>query len=280
MLIAASQVSRIKPFLKWPGGKRWLTRHIVDLLDGCQFRTYFEPFLGGGALFFALQPKRAILSDVNSDLINTYVQVRCRPQELIERLKQLPVDELTYQNLRNERTNRKVDRAVRFLYLNRTAFGGMYRVNRNGGFNVPFGGGERTPALLWEENLLIQACQTLKKAALCCGDFEDVLAEASAGDLVYCDPTYTVTHDNNGFVRYNERNFSWDDQKRLAAASRRVAKRGATVLISNAAHDKVLELYQSCEVHQLDRMSVLCPDSQKRRATKELLFIIRPLNTR
>ncbi len=276
MLITASKSNIVKPFLKWPGGKRWLTRHIINLLDGARFPTYFEPFLGGGALFFALEPEKAVLSDVNSDLINAYAQVRYRPHKLIALIKRLPVDEITYRNLRNETAKRNVDRAIRFLYLNRTAFGGMYRVNQSGGFNVPFGGGERTPAPLWEEDLLTQAAPKLKRAELRCGDFEDVLSEACGGDLVYCDPTYTVTHDNNGFVRYNERNFSWDDQKRLAAVAQRLVKRGVTVLISNAANDKVLDLYRSHEVHQLDRMSILCPDSLKRRATKELLFVIRP----
>ena len=274
MLITPSKPT--KPFLKWPGGKRWLTSHIVGLLDGCRFRRYFEPFLGGGALFFAFEPREAVLSDINWDLINTYIQVRRRPMELIACLRQLPVNEATYRSLRNENPKQGSDRAVRFLYLNRTAFGGIYRLNRNVDFNVPFGGGGRTPAPLWEENLLISASRRLRNASLICGDFENVLAEARAGDLVYCDPTYTVTHDNNGFVRYNERNFCWDDQKRLAATCQQVAKRGATVLVSNADHEKVLELYHSCEVRQFDRMSLLCPDSRKRRPTKELLFVIRP----
>jgi DNA adenine methylase len=221
-----------------------------------------------------------VLSDVNGDLINTYIQVKRRPLELIACLRQLPVNEATYRSLRSDDPKRNIDRAVRFLYLNRTAFGGIYRLNRNGDFNVPFGGGARTPAPLWEENLLISASRRLRNASLICGDFEDMLAEARAGDLVYCDPTYTVTHDNNGFVRYNERNFCWDDQKRLAATCQQVAKRGATVLVSNADHEKVLELYPSCEVRQFDRMSLLCPDSQKRRPTKELLFVIRPGKSR
>ena len=278
MLITPSKPT--KPFLKWPGGKRWLTSHILGLLDGCQFRRYFEPFLGGGALFFAFEPRNAVLSDINGDLINTYIQVRRRPLELIACLRQLPVNEATYRSLRNENPKRSIDRAIRFLYLNRTAFGGIYRLNRNGDFNVPFGGGGRTPAPLWEQDLLISASRRLKKASLICGDFEDVLAEAGAGDLVYCDPTYTVTHDNNGFVRYNERNFCWDDQERLAATCQQVARRGATVLVSNADHEKVLELYPSCEVRQFDRMSLLCPDSRKRRPTKELLFVIRPGKSR
>ena len=266
---------RVKPFLKWPGGKRWLSRYILHILDGQRFRRYFEPFLGGGAVFFALSPETAVLSDVNADLINAYVQVRRQPLKLISLLQKIYVDGVTYQRFRELTPVRPIDKAVRFLYLNRTAFGGMYRLNQSGVFNVPYGGGARTPAPLWEENLVANASHALKGANLSCGDFDDVLAEVRSGDLVYCDPTYTVAHDNNGFVRYNERNFRWDDQERLASTCERLARRGATVLVSNAAHDKILELYRSWEVHPLSRMSGLCPDSEKRRRIKEFLFVSR-----
>jgi DNA adenine methylase len=265
-----------KPFLKWPGGKRWLTQRLLDLLNGCRYRTYFEPFLGGGALFFALEPERAVLSDINGDLMNTYLQVKQRPNQIIRRLKELPVDRPTYDHFRRLSPQRLVDRAVRFLYLNRTAFGGMYRLNRQGSFNVPFGGGQRTPEPLWNENLLVNASKALNAAELRTTDFQELLAEAGDGDLVYCDPTYTVAHNNNGFVRYNERNFSWDDQKRLAGTCQRLARKGATVIVSNADHDDIVRLYRPSRVYRLDRMSVLCPDSQKRRPTTELLLSFDP----
>src|ERR1035437_1801307 len=268
------QQASAKPFLKWPGGKRWLTRHLLGLLDGCSYRRYFEPFLGGGALFFALQPEMAVLSDVNSDLINVYVQVRYRPHELIRRLKELPVDKATYDRFRSANPRLRVDRAVRFLYLNRTAFGGIYRLNRQGSFNVPFGGGQRTPEPLWNQNLLVNASKALKGAQLQNSDFQELLAEAGPGDLVYCDPTYTVAHNNNGFVRYNERNFSWDDQKRLADTCQRLAREGATVLVSNADHDDIVRLYLPTRVYRLDRMSGLCPVSIKRKPTTELLLLL------
>jgi DNA adenine methylase len=271
--VIPSPQARAKPFLKWPGGKRWLTRHLLGLLNGSSYRRYFEPFLGGGALFFALQPEKAALSDVNSDLINVYVQVRNRPHELIRRLKDLSVDKATYARFRSADPKLNLDRAVRFLYLNRTAFGGMYRLNRQGSFNVPFGGGQRTPEPLWNENLLQEASKALKGAQLQTSDFQELLADAGEGDLVYCDPTYTVAHNNNGFVRYNERNFSWDDQKRLADTCQRLAREGATVLVSNADHDDIIRLYDPTRVYRLDRMSVLCPASEKRKPTTELLLL-------
>ncbi len=274
MVTSEAQKTRAKPFLKWPGGKRWLTRYMASILGCRRYRRYFEPFLGGGAVFFALQPEVATLSDVNADLISTYTQVKRHPHELIRRLRQLPVDQATYSRFREEEPTNRMDRAVRFLYLNRTSFGGIYRLNRKGGFNVPFGGGERTPAPLWEDGLLLGASRSLTSAEICAGDFEDVLTGASRGDLVYCDPTYTVAHNNNGFVRYNERNFSWADQRRLAALCRRLVKRGATVVVSNAANDEILDLYSCPEVHRVTRSSTVCP------VAKEVLLVFKSRGSR
>ena len=112
----------------------------------------------------------------------------------------------------------------------------MYRLNQQGEFNVPFGGGERTTAPLWEYNLLTSSARALRGAKLLAVDFEQAISEAKKGDLVYCDPTYTVAHNNNGFIRYNERNFSWEDQKRLSRSCHSAAARGALVIVSNAYH--------------------------------------------
>jgi DNA adenine methylase len=263
-----------KPFLKWPGGKRWLTPYVYNLLKERTFNRYFEPFLGAGAVFFSLQPKAATLSDVNADLVNTYHQVKERPLELIEKLKEIPIDKETYLTLRETSPINQVDRAVRFLYLNRTAFGGMYRLDREGHFNVPFGGGQRTQEPLWRDNLLVNASEVLKSAEIIVSDFEETLTDTGNGDLVYCDPTYTVTHNNNGFIRYNERNFSWSDQIRLARVCRVAATKGATVLVSNAYHHEILGLYSHAEVHVLERKSLLCPNSSKRQAVQEYLFVL------
>ncbi len=265
--------SPLRPFLKWPGGKRWLFRYAAQFLRGVSYERYFEPFLGGGALYFALRPPKAFLSDINPDLINAYEQVRRDPCGLIRDLKRLPVDRATYDHMRRTSPETAAAKAVRFLYLNRTAFGGMYRLNRDGQFNVPFGGGQRTPAPLWTENLLTTASEALRTAHLFCGDFEEALSLVRCGDLVYCDPTYTVAHNNNGFVRYNERNFSWDDQKRLARICRNLRRRGATILVSNAAHDEIIDLYGADGVHLLHRASTLCPRSDKRRRTTEVLLV-------
>ncbi len=270
----------VLPFLRWPGGKRWLPFHLVNLLAGVRFNRYFEPFLGGGAVFFALQPARSLLSDINGDLIKTYRQVRSCPRMLEERLGAMKSDRATYDTVRADAPTSALDSAVRFLYLNRTGFAGIYRTNRRGEFNVPYGGGMRTAAVLSESQLLRKASAPLRSAGLRIADFEDILDSAEGGDLVYCDPTYSVVHNDNGFVRYNEPIFSWADQRRLAAAAFRARRRGATVIVSNADHSSVTELYRSSTRIRFVRKSRLCPESSHRRLTSEAVFIIAPSRVR
>lgn len=266
----------IQPFLKWPGGKRWLLPTLIEIASSFDFNIYREPFLGGGALFFALRPSHAVLSDVNADLINTYRQVKYKSKQLIEILQPLPMGLEQFNEFRSSKTGTSLQRAVRFLYLNRTAFGGMYRLNRAGEFNVPFGGGERTTEPLWESDLLRCAARALRNAVLCATDFEPMISEAASGDFLYCDPTYTVAHNNNGFVRYNERNFSWADQARLAECCRKAAARGAMVVVSNAYHEEVLNLFAPPQHLVVSRVSRLCPRSEYRRQTDEFVFIFPP----
>ncbi len=227
-------------------------------------------------MFFGIRPLLATLSDINGDLINTYLQVRERPEELLNRLRNMSVDKVTYLATRAAHPTDPIDQAVRFLYLNRTAFGGMYRLDQAGKFNVPFGGGERTPAVLWTRGLLLHASAALQTVTLKVGDFEESMAQAGLGDLVYCDPTYTVAHNNNGFVRYNEKSFSWSDQQRLAQTCQSAANRGAFVLVSNACHPEIARLYTGAEIHILPRKSLLARDPAKRGVTSEYLILLRP----
>jgi DNA adenine methylase len=242
--------------------------------------TYFEPFLGGGAVFFCLQPRKAILSDINGDLVGTYQAVQRNPTRLIRKLKAMPVSSEEYYRIRSEIPRGSLNQAARFLYLNRTAFGGIYRLNREGGFNVPFGGGERTPDVLWEQSLLSEASKALRSVMIKKSDFEPILDAAGDGDVVYCDPTYTVTHNANCFVRYNEKNFAWGDQERLAAAARRAVGRGAVVLVSNAHHTAIKALYPGAEAVTLERSSCVSKAPENRRKIDEFLFLLYPSSTR
>jgi DNA adenine methylase len=267
------QADACTPFLRWAGGKRWLATTIGTYIRTLKPRRYIEPFLGSGAVFFAVQPKRAILNDLNAHLILTYKEVRRDPMKIARALSRLPVSRQKYLEMRATILTHPTDIAVQFLYLNRTGFSGIYRVNRAGRFNVPYGGG-RTPHILWETDLLARAAQAMAGAELITGDFEAVIRRAGQHDVVYCDPTYTVTHDHNGFIRYNEQNFSWGDQKRLATAAKRAAARGATVFVSNAHHQSVIALYRGARTHVLTRASCVSGKASGRRLVREYLFAL------
>jgi DNA adenine methylase len=264
----------VLPFLKWPGGKRWASSRIAALVQECLTGTYYEPFLGGGAVFFRLRPEKAILSDINPELINAYRIVRDSAEKLVPLLRRMAVNKNNYNRLRRAEPVDPIRRAVRFLYLNRTAFGGIYRLNLKGEFNVPYGGGERNPSILWEKRLLKSAAEALATADVRVADFETMLDLANSGDVVYCDPTYTVAHDNNGFIRYNEKNFSWADQHRLACAARRATQRGAKVIVSNANHDTIRKLYPGARFLVAERRSLVSCDVSKRRAVEELFVLL------
>ena len=266
----------VLPFLKWPGGKRWAAARIAPLIRRQLRGTYYEPFIGGGAVFFHLRPVGAVLSDVNADLINVYRVVRSRAGELRRALKGLPVSRRQYDALRVAQPRSQFDRAVRLLYLNRTCFGGIYRLNQSGKFNVPYGGGERTPRILWETDLLLDAAEVLADAEMRTQDFGVAFKRAVAGDVVYCDPTYTVAHDNNGFVRYNERNFSWLDQVRLAQLALGAVAMGVAVIVCNAHHRSLRALYPSASFRVLHRTSHVSTDSTRRRSISEYLIILTP----
>jgi len=264
------------PFLKWPGGKRWIAPWIADLVRDNLTGQYFEPFLGGASVFFFLEPAVAVLSDLNRGLIETYRAVRSSHQRIVAALREIPVSEQNYYSIRGARPEDRIHRAARFLYLNRTAFGGMFRLNRRGEFNVPYGGGDRTPECLYRTQVLRQAAELLARADLVHSDFEPVMKRARVGDVVYCDPTYTVAHNNNGFVRYNERNFSWDDQRRLALAARQAQRRGAFVVVSNAYHTELRRLYPSAENYVVKRASLVARDADFRRRVSEYVFVLDP----
>ncbi len=235
---------------------------------------YIEPFLGGGAVFFRLLPAKAVLADINEDLIATFRAVRRFPRRVRTELECYSVSRQEYDRLRDSSPETDVKRAARMIYLNRTAFGGIYRVNRNGKFNVPFGGGERTMAATLRGTLLEDASKALKSAKLLAEDFESIIGDARQGDVIYCDPTYTVAHNNNGFIRYNERNFAWVDQQRLSAAAYSAKHRGAFVMVSNADHPEIRKLYPRSRITLLERFSAVCPNPDHRRTIEELLIFV------
>jgi DNA adenine methylase len=261
----------LEPFLKWPGGKRWLVHQYAALFPS-RYRRYLEPFLGGGAVFFHLTPQRAVLSDTNSDLVNAYQCLKKHAKVIDKRLSELHHRHSTklYYRIRATCPADTIDQAVRFLYLNRTCFNGIYRVNLKGEFNVPIG---TKDLVAYPENYLQGIATCLRHASIRVADFEETIDMATAGDFVFVDPPYTVMHNNNNFLKYNANLFSWTDQKRLMVAVKRAARRGASVMVSNADHSSVRELYSNFGTHhRVNRASVLAADFLYRRQTTELLI--------
>jgi len=271
----AASSAPARPFLKWTGGKQWLSFVIGDALEGHRHRHYIEPFLGGGAMFFALQPETAYLSDRNGDLIAAYRAVRDTVDDVIDGLSKLRNNKSTFHKMRAWQPDRLVDRAVRFVYLNKTAFNGMYRVNKDGVFNVPYG--LYPAATICQEDRLRSASTALAAVTLRTAPFQAALKLAKRGDLVYLDPPYVTTHNNNGFVKYNALLFSWDDQKRLAAIAETLRRRGVVVIVSNAAHGSVLDLYPNFYVLELNRTSLIGGGRELRGQITEALLCSFPL---
>lgn len=261
----------IPPLIKWPGGKRALAARITSFAPSVYGR-YFEPFFGGGAIFFSLRPKNAIIADFNNDLINCYKHIKHSPEALLRILKKYQNTEAFYYKLRSTNPRTDLTKAARFLYLMRLSFNGIHRVNLRGEFNVPYG--HKSYLATVDENALWEASQALQSASLRNGDFEATTYDAKAGDFIYFDPPYTVAHSNNGFVKYNEQIFSWMDQERLAAHAKRLARRGCFVLVSNASHWSISELYEGAKEIQLQRSSVIAASSNHRKVITESLFIL------
>jgi DNA adenine methylase len=235
-----------RPFLKWAGGKGRLAREILRLIPR-NYSRYLEPFLGGGALFFSLCPKASILSDSNEELMNCYEVVRDRCEALIDeldKLTQLLYNEETFYEIRKWKipADQKIKLAARMIYLNRTAFNGLYRVNRNGNFNTPFGKYEKLS--LPSQKVIRAASKALQKAVLMTGDFEKVLVDsAHQNDFVYLDPPYPAVGKYSDFNRYTKHFFSERDHARLSERVRELDEMGCTFVLSNADHPIIGELY-------------------------------------
>jgi DNA adenine methylase len=262
----------MKPFLNWAGGKRWLVAHYPGLL-AVPSQRLIEPFLGSGAVFFHVQPPSALLADSNEQLIEAYAAVRDEPEKILRALRdhQRQHGNAHYYQVRAEAPRTAVDRAAKFIYLNRTCFNGLYRVNLRGEFNVPKG--TKEAVLLPDDDFAVWAAM-LGRAQLVAQDFEETLDNTGHGDFIYADPPYTVNHNVNNFVKYNERIFSWADQIRLAERLSEATNRGACVVMSNADHASVRGLYSTAgwTCLTVNRHSRLAASSAHRRATTELLI--------
>lgn len=272
----------IEPFLRWVGGKRRLVPVLLRALPrDISNLVYHEPFLGAGALFLAMQPGRSRLSDANKHLIDCYVAIRDKPAHLSNYLREhaLQTSEDYYYQIRNLYNDAKPSaaQAARFIYLNKTCFNGIFRVNRQGAFNVPYGWKE--PPRLPDSRHLQRASVALRHSKLRARDFEDALADVKADDFVYLDPPYPPLNGTAYFTHYTADRFDENDQRNLAECVASLHKRGAKFIMSNADTPLIRELYRRYTLSGLSVTRYVTCKSHKHRADELLIanFPIRPL---
>lgn len=237
-----------KPILKWAGGKTQMLDKILPHVPE-QYGRYIEPFFGGGALFFYLEPNNSIISDSNPELINVYKRVADDVEGVVAALKTFENTEEMYYRIRSQNwlDLEPSYAAARTIFLNKTCFNGLYRVNKNGGFNVPFGR-YKNPTIC-DETTLRQASRSLRQAAILCGDYLDILGEnAKKGDFIFLDPPYVPVSKNADFKRYTKLQFREDDHRRLAKEVERLKSLGCSVLLTNSNTPLVHELFDLYDV--------------------------------
>ena len=270
------------PCLKWVGGKRQLLSELLPVLTSAPFHEYHEPFVGGGAVFFALralgfsQPFH--MADVNIDLAMTYEAVKSHLGPLLGELRFLASEhtarserarEVYFYAVRSVVPAAMVHRAARMIYLNRLCFNGLWRTNTKGLFNVPYGR-HVNPTICDEDNL--RACSAaLKDATITCGDFEVSLSRVQAGDLCYLYSPYVPVNKTSNFVSYGKDGFGPKDQERLAAEFARLTKLGARVVLSNADCDVVRRLYEGHNIRSVSARRNVNSDGAKRGKVGEVI---------
>jgi len=239
-----------KPFVKWVGGKRQLLKqfrenNLYPKNFNPEVNTYYEPFVGGGAVFFELIPQKSVLSDLNSELVKTYNVIKKDPESLIKSLKKHKHNKEYFLKIRSRNTLKLSDLEIasRFIYLNRTAFNGMYRVNKQGKYNVPFGS-HKNPMICDEENIRLVS-KILKKVSIKNQDYVKVLDCAKKGDFIYFDPPYYPVSKTASFTSYTANSFLESEQEQLRDAFIKLHEKGCYVMLSNSDTSFIEGLYKN-----------------------------------
>lgn len=263
-----------KPFLKWVGGKSQLLPELIKRLPQ-SFKNYFEPFIGGGALFFAIQPANATLSDINPELINAYTQIRDNPEGVIKSLKKHVYDEKYFYFIRNlDRKDNfqklsEIERASRLIYLNKTCYNGLYRVNSKGEFNTPFGR-YSNPTIVDAENL--KACsEALQGTAIKLGTFDEIEDKVFKDDFVYFDPPYVPLSTSSSFTSYAQKGFDLDMQRRLFELCKRLSKKRVKFMLSNSKTPFIQKLYKEFKIESVEASRFINSKADKRGGVSEVI---------
>lgn len=265
---------KAKPFVKWVGGKTQLLPDLISRMP-TNFSKYFEPFIGGGALFFHLQPEQSTLIDINEELTNVYRVIKYKTDELIADLKQHVYEKDYYYQIRNvDRTSEykswsDVRRASRLIYLNKCCFNGLYRVNSKGEFNTPMGK-YKNPKILDETNL--RACsQALQKAEIINGSFIEVEKKVSSDDFVYFDPPYAPLNATSNFTGYSKKGFDEQMQLNLRDLCDRLNSKGVRFMVSNSNAPLILDLYQNYKIELVYATRAINSKANRRNKILEVL---------
>jgi DNA adenine methylase len=271
-----------RPFVKWAGGKGQLLKRLEKYFPE-NFGTYYEPFLGGGAVFFHLVQRRkghrfnAVLSDINDELITTYGVIKNQVDDLINQLrshilKYRANPKNYYYTIRASEPSVDVERAARLIFLNKTCYNGLYRVNSKGKFNVPFGK-YKNPKILDEENLRsVSSVLCWSNAKLLATDFQKATKDAKNGDFIYFDPPYQPISSTANFTSYTETGFSGDEQERLAKLFRALHKRGCKVLLSNSDTPEIHTLYEGFNIEVVSALRAISCKGNQRKGHTELII--------
>ena len=269
-----------KPFVKWAGGKRQIIDKLKEYIPS-EFNTYYEPFIGGGALLFELSPKKAVINDSNKELINVY-KVLCNEEKFTKLCRVLNSHETNhseeyYYEIRNKDRNKKTydrlsdyTKAARTIYLNKACFNGLYRVNSNNEFNVPFG--KKLKVNTYEGSNLITVSNylTMNDIKILSVDFEEAVKNAKCGDFVYFDPPYDS--DTSTFNSYTENGFGKEEQIRLANVFKELDEKGVYVMLSNHNTTLVNELYKDYHIHIIEAKRNINANGKKRGKVEEVII--------
>jgi len=271
------QSKQAKPFLKWVGGKTQLLEAILDLVP-TKIGTYYEPFLGGGAVFFATASlkrfEQAVINDRNQELVDCYTVIRDFPQELMRRLDELEYSPEVFAELRKllPLDMSPVYRAARTIYLNKAGFNGLYRVNKSGQFNAPFGRHKKPPRF-YDENVILACSLALNgPVRLYSQDFSTIVDQAGPLDFVYLDPPYVPVNPTSNFVSYTAGGFSQADQERVVKLFKDLAGQGVGVLASNSDTDVVRSLYADFDIYEIKARRSINSNGAKRGPVGEVLI--------
>jgi DNA adenine methylase len=264
------------PILKWAGGKRKLIPKILDLFPiNYSSLTYHEPFLGGGALFFSIEPKCGTINDINHHLINFYKIVRDKPNELIAETQKHEYNKEIYYQLRtkyNEEDLSELEKASLFLYFNKTGFNGLWRVNSKDKYNVPFGR-YVNPTIVPIETIM-DANRILKNKQILCTDFTYIIDSAVSGDLCYFDPPYQPVSETAYFTSYTAKGFDMKEQEKLSDTCNQLDEKGVYFVLSNSHVKQIVDLYESnprFRINIVEAKRSINSDATKRGPVKEIL---------